>query len=128
MVAGGLVENTKSSLWQWFGFFFFFSRLAETGSGLIWYQFDVLLFIDTWVLMLPESNQKWFLKILYDQNIRTKKSHFPNVDPTETLRLCLEIYKWMEWKYHKRMERNGMYLSKGKEWKIMELSNLDWMF
>ena len=36
MVAGGLVENTKSSLWQWFGFFFFFfSWLAETGSGLI---------------------------------------------------------------------------------------------
>ena len=27
-----------------------------------------------------------------------------------------------------RMEWNGMYLSKGKEWKIMELSNLDWMF
>ena len=28
----------------------------------------------------------------------------------------------------KEMEWNEMYLSKGKEWKIMELSNLDRMF
>ena len=28
----------------------------------------------------------------------------------------------------KGMERNGMYLSKGKEWNGMKLSNLDWMF
>ena len=28
----------------------------------------------------------------------------------------------------KGKKRNGMYLSKGKEWKRMELSNLDWMF
>ena len=39
----------------------------------------------------------------------------------------------MEWNDHKKMERNGMYLSKGKEWKGMEkngmeLSNIDWMF
>ena len=29
-------------------------------------------------------------------------------------------WKRMEWNDHKRMERNGMYLSKGKEWKRME--------
>ena len=30
-----------------------------------------------------------------------------------------------EWK---GMELNEMHLSKGKEWKRMKLSNLDWMF
>ena len=30
-----------------------------------------------------------------------------------------------EWK---EIEWNGMYLSKGKEWNEIELSNLDWMF
>ena len=37
----------------------------------------------------------------------------------------------MEWNDHKGIEKNGMYLSKGNEWKKwnrMELSNLDWMF
>ena len=40
------------------------------------------------------------------------------------------IRKWneIEWNDNKGMERNGMYLSKGKEWNEMELSNLDWMF
>ena len=46
-------------------------------------------------------------------------------------------YVWMkdvgEWnemiiREWKRMEWNKMYLSKGKEWNGMELSNLDWMF
>ena len=31
----------------------------------------------------------------------------------------------MELNNYKRMEMNGMYLSKEKEWKRMELSNLD---
>ena len=38
-------------------------------------------------------------------------------------RFCLGVHKGMKWK--------GMYLSKGKEWKVwngMKLSNLDWMF
>ena len=30
-----------------------------------------------------------------------------------------------EWK---EIEWNGIYLSKGNEWKRMELSNIDWMF
>ena len=34
----------------------------------------------------------------------------------------------MELNDHKGMEMNEMYLSKGKEWNEMELSNLDWMF
>ena len=44
----------------------------------------------------------------------------------------------MEWNDHMGMERNGMYLNKGKAWKRMErngkewngmeLSNHDWMF
>ena len=44
----------------------------------------------------------------------------------------------MEQNAYKGMERNEMYLSKGKEWEIMEwngkewnvmeLSNFDWMF
>ena len=34
----------------------------------------------------------------------------------------------MKWNDHKEMERNEMYLSKGKEWHRIELSNLDWMF
>ena len=37
------------------------------------------------------------------------------------------IRKWkrMEWNDHKEMEKNGMYLSKRKEWNGMELSNFD---
>ena len=31
----------------------------------------------------------------------------------------------MEWNNHKKMERNGMYLSKGNEWNEMKLNNLD---
>ena len=40
------------------------------------------------------------------------------------------IRKWkrMEWNDHKEMEKNGMYLSKRKEWNDMELSNFDQMF
>ena len=30
----------------------------------------------------------------------------------------------MEWNDHKRMERNGMYLSKGNEWKKMEWNGI----
>ena len=45
-----------------------------------------------------------------------------------SLKLRLGVHKGMEWNNHKRMEMNGMYLSKGKEWNGMELSNLDWMF
>ena len=40
------------------------------------------------------------------------------------LRPCLEV--------HKRMEMNGMHLSKGKkngkEWNVKKLSNLNWIF
>ena len=45
-----------------------------------------------------------------------------------SIRLHLGVHKGIEWNDHKRMERNGMYLSKGNEWKRMKLSNLDWMF
>ena len=31
----------------------------------------------------------------------------------------------MKWNDYKGMERNGMYLSKGKEWNGMKLSNLN---
>ena len=55
------------------------------------------------------------------------------LDTLPTLRLRLRVHKGregngmiiIEWK---GMESNGMYLSKGKEWNGMELSNLDWMF
>ena len=30
----------------------------------------------------------------------------------------------MEWNDHKRMKWNGMYLSKGKKWKIMEWNRI----
>ena len=46
----------------------------------------------------------------------------------KTFRLRLRVHKGIEWNDHKEMEKNGMYLSKGNEWKRMELSNLDWMF
>ena len=36
------------------------------------------------------------------------------------LRLRLGVHKGMKWNDHKGMERNGMYLNKGKEWKRME--------
>ena len=42
-----------------------------------------------------------------------------------TLRLRLRVHKGMKLNDYKRMEWNGMYLSKGKEWNEMELSNLD---
>ena len=34
------------------------------------------------------------------------------------------VYKGLEWNDHKGMERNGMYLSKGKEWKIIEWNGI----
>ena len=40
--------------------------------------------------------------------------------PFPPLKLYLIIHREMEWNDHKRMERNGMYLNKGKEWKRME--------
>ena len=36
------------------------------------------------------------------------------------LRLRLGVYKGMKWNDHKGMESNGMYVSKGNEWKRME--------
>ena len=35
------------------------------------------------------------------------------------LRIRLGVHKRMEWNDHKGIEINGMYLSKGKEWKRM---------
>ena len=37
-----------------------------------------------------------------------------------SLRLCLGVYKRIEWNDYKEIEMNLMYLSKGNEWKIME--------
>ena len=44
-----------------------------------------------------------------------------------SLRLCLGVHKGMKWNgmdNHKRMERNRMYLSKGKEWKIIKWNGI----
>ena len=40
----------------------------------------------------------------------------------------LGVHKGMKWNDHKGIEWNRMYLSKGNEWKKIELSNLDWIF
>ena len=43
------------------------------------------------------------------------------------LRPRLGVYngrKGIEWNDHKGMERNGMYLSKRQEWKIMEWNGI----
>ena len=43
------------------------------------------------------------------------------------LKLCLGVHKGMKLNgmdNHKRMERNRMYLSKGKEWKIIKWNGI----
>ena len=41
-----------------------------------------------------------------------------------SLRLRLGVHKGTEWNNHKGMEKNGMYLSKGKKWKRMEWNGI----
>ena len=57
--------------------------------------------------------------MLFSENL------YSNNPSNVSVRLRLGIHKGMKWNDHKGIERNGMYLSKEKEWNGMKLSNLD---
>ena len=53
-----------------------------------------------------------------------KKKREREINLIQRLKLRLGVHKRMEWNDYKGMKQNGMYLSKGEEWKRMKWNGI----